>query len=161
MGDRSTQQDTEHPGACEPATEAEAAGACSLTTASIAVGMVINNSHATPTCDAPMTTALDLPGEPAPGTTLLIKAVTPSPHAEQTPTPREVAWCLAKFASDVQQKRPMPLIASSPKQKPPVKKMNVLLRNRRIAAQQMVHILVSKRGEVLAMRKMGFTHPNA
>jgi hypothetical protein len=69
VGDRSTQQDTEYPGACEPTTEAEAARACSLTAASTAVETVINNGHATHTCNAPMTAAPDLPGEPTPGTT--------------------------------------------------------------------------------------------
>jgi hypothetical protein len=81
--------------------------------------------------------------------------------ADSTPSPSEAARRLAKFTGEVLRKRATPLIASPPKQKAPARKPVIPLRSRRIASQQLGHIPVSKRGEVLAMKKLGFTHPNA
>ena len=57
--------------------------------------------------------------------------------------------------------RQPPLISSPPKQKPAPKRTTLPIRRRRIAAQQMDHIPVSKRGEVLLMKKMGILAPSA
>jgi len=84
-----------------------------------------------------------------------------TPGGDPTPTASEAARLLAKFANDVQKKRPTPLIKSPPKQRPPAKKAPIPTRSRRIAAQQLGHIPVSKRGEVIAMKRLGFTHPSA
>jgi hypothetical protein len=84
---------------------------------------------------------------------------TDSPTVEDSPSPGEAARRLARFTEDIRVVRPPPLITSPPKQLPP--KQLVPKRSRRIAAQQMDHILTSKRGEVLLMRRMGFLEPSA
>jgi hypothetical protein len=66
---------------------------------------------------------------------------------------------LARFREEVLVMRQPPLI-SPPKQKSPPKQA-LHLRSKRIAAQQMGHIPVSKRGEVLLMKKMRFLEPSA
>ena len=66
---------------------------------------------------------------------------------------------LARFTMEVQVTRLPPLINTPPKQKPAPKR-TLPLRSRRIAAQQMDHILMSKRGEVLLMKKMGILAPS-
>ena len=52
-----------------------------------------------------------------------------------------------------------PLIASPPRQKVPTMRQPTPKRSRRIAAQPLAHIPISKRGEVLLMRRMGFAPP--
>jgi hypothetical protein len=79
---------------------------------------------------------------------------------EDSPSPREAARRLAKFIDEVRVVRPSPLIRSPPKQKAPPKR-TLPLRSRRIAAQQMDHTPVSKRSEVLLMKKMRFLEPSA
>ena len=81
---------------------------------------------------------------------------TPS---DATPTPREAARRLALFTEEVQLVRMPPLIASSPRQKVPTIGQPMPKRSRRIAAQPLAHIPISKRGEVLLMRRMGFAPP--
>ena len=81
---------------------------------------------------------------------------TPS---DATPTPREAARRLARFTEEVQLVRMPPLIASPPRQKVPTIGQPMPKRSRRIAAQPLAHILTSKRGEVLLMRRMGFAPP--
>jgi len=85
---------------------------------------------------------------------------TTEPSAEDMPTPREAAKRLARFIEEVQEMRLPPLINTPPKQKPAPKR-TLPLRSRRIAVQQMDHILASKHGEVLLMKKMGFMAPSA
>jgi hypothetical protein len=79
---------------------------------------------------------------------------------EDSPSPRKATRRLAKFIDEVRVVRSSPLICSPPKQKAPPKR-TLPLRSRRIAAQQMDHIPVSKCGEVLLMKKMGFLEPSA
>ena len=76
-----------------------------------------------------------------------------------TPTPREAARRLARFTEEVQLERMPPLIVSPPRQKVATKRQPMPKRSRRIAAQPLAHILTSKRGEVLLMRRMGFAPP--
>jgi len=52
-----------------------------------------------------------------------------------------------------------PLIASPPRQKVATMRQPMPKRSRRIAAQPLAHIPISKRGEVLLMRRMGFAPP--
>ena len=52
-----------------------------------------------------------------------------------------------------------PLIASPPRQKVATIRQPMPKQSRRIAAQPLVHIPISKRGEVLLMRRMGFAPP--
>ena len=81
---------------------------------------------------------------------------TPS---DATPTPREAARRLAQFTEEVQLERMPPLIASPPRQKVPTIGQPMPKRSIRIAAQPLAHIPISKRGEVLLMRRMGFAPP--
>jgi hypothetical protein len=79
---------------------------------------------------------------------------------EDSPSPGEAVWRLARFIDEVRVVRPPPLICSPPKQKTlPMRTLS--LRSRRIATQQMDHIPASKRDEVLLMKKMGFLEPSA
>jgi hypothetical protein len=94
------------------------------------------------------------------GAVLCTATVETKTDNTSTPTPGEAARRLAKFTDIMWLKRATPIITSPPKQ-PPIKKAIIPWRSRRIAAQEMGHIPVSKRGEVLAMRKMGFIHPTA
>jgi hypothetical protein len=48
-----------------------------------------------------------------------------------------------------------PLIVSPPKLPPPPKKCTIPKRSIQVATQPLTHILTSKRGEVLLMKKMG------
>jgi hypothetical protein len=73
--------------------------------------------------------------------------------AEDSPSPGEAVRRLARFTEEVLVVRQPPLMNSPPKQKTP--------RSRRIATQQMDHVPVSKCGEVLLMKKMGFLEPSA
>ena len=77
------------------------------------------------------------------------------------PTPHEAARRLARFTEEVQLERMPPLIASPPKQKVATIRQHMPKRSRRIAAQPLMHIPTSKRGEVLLMRRMGFAPPAA
>jgi hypothetical protein len=82
---------------------------------------------------------------------------------ELTPSTGEAARPLSnsKFTKEVQKKWRTPLILSLLKQKPPVTKAHIPVRSRRIAAQPMGHMPVSKRGEALLMKRMGFTNSSA
>jgi len=79
--------------------------------------------------------------------------------SDATPTPREAARRLARFTEEVQLERMPPLIASTPRQKVATIRQPMPKRSRRIAAQPLAHIPISKRGEVLLMRRMGFAPP--
>jgi hypothetical protein len=83
-----------------------------------------------------------------------------APTVDDSPSPREAAMRLARFTKEVMVVRQPPLISSPPKQKP-LPKRALPLKRRRIAAQQMDHIPVSKRGEVLLMKRIGFLEPSA
>lgn len=85
----------------------------------------------------------------------------PTLPSEPTPTPQEASRRLQMFTRKVQRKRPLPIIKVPPKQKEFVRKPPVLLRSRRIAAQQLDNIPTSKKGEVLLMRRLGVLPSNA
>jgi hypothetical protein len=99
------------------------------------------------------------PSSPVPGTSPLMAGVV-APTEDDSPTPREAARWLARFTKETLVMRQPPFISSPPKQKPPPKRA-LPLRSRRIAAQQMGHIPVSKHGKVLLMKKMRFLEPLA
>jgi hypothetical protein len=87
-------------------------------------------------------------------------AAVVAPAEEDSPSPGEAARRLAKFIDEVRVVRQPPLISSPPKHKTPPKR-TLPLRSRRITAQQMDHIPMSKRGKVLLMKRMGFLEPSA
>ena len=77
------------------------------------------------------------------------------------PTPHEAARRLARFTEEVQLERMPPLIASPPRQKVATRGQPMPKWSRWIAAQPLAHIPISKQGEVLLMRRMGFAPPAA
>jgi hypothetical protein len=97
------------------------------------------------------------PETPTPGVTTTSAIATQAKTA--TPTPTEAARRLDQFKADVLIKRRSPILASPPKQKPPVKRSHIQTRSSRIAAQPLAHIPASKRGEVLLLKKMGVPPP--
>jgi len=109
---------------------------------------------------ARMAPAPDSSGAQSPAPAIPDAPVAASP-TDATPTSSVAARRLEKFAEAVQVKRPSPIIAEPPRQKPAAKRPTVPHRNSRIAAQQMGHNPASKRGEVLLMKKMGVQPPNA
>jgi hypothetical protein len=70
--------------------------------------------------------------------------------SDATPVSREAARRLARFTEEVQLKRRSPLITTPPRQKAATKR-SLPIRSRRIVAQPLAHIPISKRGEVLLM----------
>lgn len=109
---------------------------------------------------ARMAPAPDSSGAQSPAPAIPDAPVAASP-TDATPTSSVAARRLEKFAEAVQVKRPSPIIAEPPRQKPAARRPTVPHRNSRIAAQQMGHNPASKRGEVLLMKKMGVQPPNA
>jgi len=109
---------------------------------------------------ARMAPAPDSSGAQSPAPAIPDAPVAASP-TDATPTSSVAARRLEKFAEAVQVKRPSPIIAEPPRQKPAAKRPTVPHRNSRIAAQEMGHNPASKRGEVLLMKKMGVQPPNA
>ena len=78
------------------------------------------------------------------------------PPATRHPHHAKLPRRLARFTEEVQLERMSPLIASPPRLKVATRRQPLPKQNRRIAAQPLAHIPISKRGKVLLMRRMGF-----
>ena len=79
--------------------------------------------------------------------------------ATRRPHHAKLSARLARFTEEVQLKRMSPLIVSPLRQKVATTRQPLPKRSRRIAAQPLAHIPISKRGEVLLMQRMGFAPP--
>jgi hypothetical protein len=105
------------------------------------------------------TTRVGSPQPPAQESALLTPPREGQPgvaSGDETPSPREAARRLAWFLDEVRVVRELPLIASPPRQRTPVRKPQpIRSRSRQIAVQSLAHILASRQGEVLLNQRLG------
>ena len=75
---------------------------------------------------------------------------------EHSPTSLEAVRRLARFLDEVRVERDLPLIASPPRPRTPVRRAPPIRpRSSQIAAQSLAHIPASKRSEVLLNKRLG------